>query len=133
MLSTSRNEHAQRDSLSNPKQGISTMKSSITRREMLQTLGAGALAAPLLLSSGQSLASDALPQLDLNDPLAKALGYVHDTTKADAVKYKQHKPEQLCVNCKLVQGEAKEWMPCQLFPGKAVHMNGWCVGYVVKA
>ncbi len=74
-----------------------------------------------------------LPHLADTDPTAQALGYKEDTTEVDTAKFPNHKPEQLCKNCNFFTAGSGEYGPCQLFPGKAVHANGWCAGYVVKA
>lgn len=96
-----------------------------SRREFLNVVGASAVAIPLaaLMKDQVAWAGD-LPQLDVKDAQAQALGYVH----------KSEQSEQLCINCQLYQGEAdKEWGPCAIFPGKAVNANGWCRSWVVKA
>ena len=52
----------------------------------------------------------------------------------DAAKYPNHKAEQNCANCKLVQGaDADAWRPCSIFPGKSVNAKGWCAAYAAKA
>lgn len=74
-----------------------------------------------------------LPHLEETDATAAALGYKHDTTKVDQGKYAQHKPEQKCLNCNLIQGkDGDAWRPCAIFPGKAVNAEGWCAAYVLK-
>ena len=96
----------------------------ITRRQMLRiTAGATAMVPMSLLTSRIAFAAD-LPQLDPNDPQAKALAYVHASPK----------PEQLCSNCQLYTGETgAEWGPCAIFPGKGVNANGWCKSWVKKS
>lgn len=75
-----------------------------------------------------------LPRLEETDPLAAALGYRHDTNAVDQSKYPNHKPDQRCDNCNLIQGAAgDEWRPCAIFPGKLVNANGWCTAWVKKA
>jgi len=71
--------------------------------------------------------SQALPELDLDDPTARALGYQHDATLVDPQQFPQRQPAHLCSNCALYTGrEGDEWGPCGLFPGKAVNAGGWC-------
>ena len=71
-----------------------------------------------------------LPKLELDNPTAKALGYVEDTKKVDKAKYKTHTAEQKCSNCRFIQGDAKKArLPCTLFPGKSVASAGWCVSW----
>jgi hypothetical protein len=92
------------------------------------------LAAPLAAAVVRPARAAELPHLDEADPVAKALGYVHDTTKADAAKYPTHTPEQVCAGCQFAQApQADGWLPCALFPGKAVAPKGWCVSWAKKA
>ena len=73
------------------------------------------------------------PHLDEKDPLAVAMGYVHDGKKVDASKTPQYKPGSLCSNCLQIQGkDGEEWRPCNIFPGKSVNANGWCKVWVKK-
>ena len=96
-----------------------------TRRSFLYALGTGVIAIPLstLTREGSALAATA-PKLELEDPTAKVLEYVHESP--DATK--------LCVGCQLYTGAAgDEWGPCVIFPGKLVSAKGWCKSWVVKA
>ncbi|MDH3761226.1 MAG: high-potential iron-sulfur protein [Gammaproteobacteria bacterium] len=96
-----------------------------TRRTFLYALGTGVIAIPLSTLTREGIASAAdAPKLDLEDPTAKALEYVHESP--DATK--------LCVGCQLYTGAAgDEWGPCAIFPGKLVNARGWCKSWVVKA
>ncbi len=68
------------------------------------------------------------------DPAAVGLGYAADTTKVDAKKYPKYAAAQMCSNCQLYAGKAKEAAgPCPLFAGKQVSAKGWCSAYVAKA
>lgn len=87
-----------------------------------------AQAAPAQQATGAQL-----PHLAETDPVAQALGYKEDTAKVDTTKFPSHKPEQTCANCNFFTAGNGEYGPCQLFPGKVAHANGWCAGYVVKA
>lgn len=90
-------------------------------------------AAPEPMENAAEPATGDLPQVSLDNPTAKALGYEHDAANIDAAKYPQRGPNQVCRNCTLYQGSGSaEWGPCQLFPGKAVNANGWCSGYTPK-
>jgi hypothetical protein len=83
------------------------------------------------LASGMAMA--ALPPVAETDANAKALGYVADTTKADAKKFPKHTNEQKCSNCALFQGKAGDTAgPCPLFAGKQVVVGGWCSAYAKK-
>ena len=105
-----------------------------TRRRFFgQVAAAGVGVAAGVALTSQSFAQGALPELGETEPTAAALGYKADTTKVDAAKYPNHKPEQACANCNLVQGkEGDALRPCAIFPGKGVHPNGWCAAYVPK-
>ena len=107
------------------------MSQSCSRRRFLRmSLAAGTL--PAALAGGAAFAAE-LPHLDPKDPTAAALGYVEDTAKANAAKYPNHKPDQACANCNLIQGATGDWRPCSLFAGKAVSAKGWCAAWVKKA
>jgi hypothetical protein len=82
------------------------------------------------------LASQARAQTMVNekDPQAVALGYVADTTKADAKKFPKHAAAQKCLNCQLYSGKPADASGgCPLFAGKQVAGNGWCSAYIKKA
>ena len=73
-------------------------------------------------------------KVDPKDPQAVALGYVDDTTKADAKKFPKHTNDQKCAGCQLYQGKpADATGPCSLFGGKLVASGGWCSAWVKKA
>lgn len=83
-------------------------------------------------------ATEQLPELSLDDPTAKALGYRHDAANVDLQKFPQRgapaAANHYCRNCTLFQGaEGDAWGPCTLFPGRRVNANGWCSGYTPKA
>jgi hypothetical protein len=64
------------------------------------------------------------PSLDPNDPTAKALGYITQSTK----------PGEKCSNCSQFQGSAGSAQgPCTIFPGKSVAAAGWCLSWVKKS
>ena len=94
----------------------------ITRRHFFRTAGATAAVAGTGLAQFDS--ADDLVRLDVNDPTAKALNYVHDAKTVDAAKRASN---QFCSNCALFAGDADdEWAGCSIFPGKAVAGQGWC-------
>lgn len=81
--------------------------------------------------------------LDPEAPMPKALGYGHDVTKIDPVKWPRRKEagaeKQACANCILLQsaglkadGQAGEWGKCSLFPDGLVNVKGWCNSYAAK-
>jgi len=95
-----------------------------TRRHFLVVSAAGIGALPLagLLHPEASRAAD-LPKLSLEDPTAKALNYVEQSTTEG----------QQCNNCQFWQGGDVDWGPCPLFPGKSVSAQGWCKSWTKKA
>jgi High potential iron-sulfur protein len=73
-------------------------------------------------------------KVDEKDAQAVALGYVADTTKADAKKFPKHANEQRCSNCALYQGKASDTVGgCPLFGTKVVAAGGWCSAWAKKA
>ena len=88
------------------------------------------------LEDEYNLAPKTMPKLTVDDPAAKALLYVEDTTKVDKKNplAARHTPAQKCDNCAQIQGKAgDEYRPCGIFPGKLVHANGWCSVWAKKA
>jgi High potential iron-sulfur protein len=64
------------------------------------------------------------PSLDPNDPTAKALGYITQSTKSG----------EKCSNCSQFQGNAGSAQgPCTIFPGKTVAAAGWCMTWAKKS
>ena len=105
------------------------------RKFTINTLKMAALS-PLagIVVSGEALAQADLPHVKIDDPVAKALKYVHDANEAERPD-KQGVPgtEQVCSNCQFIQGdEGAEWRPCMLFPGKSVNNKGWCNSWTKK-
>ncbi|MCU0967354.1 MAG: high-potential iron-sulfur protein [Rubrivivax sp.] len=83
------------------------------------------------LGAGQAFAQ--AQRIDEKDPQAVALGYVHDTTKADKTKYPKHSNDQKCNNCALYQGKPTDaWAGCPLFGTKLVAGPGWCSAWAKK-
>lgn len=100
-----------------------------SRRIFLLHVAAGSAA----IAAGTVHAQSA-PMVNEKDAQAQSLGYVADTTKADAKKYPKHAATQKCSNCALYTGKAGAASgPCGIFPGKAVAANGWCSAYAKKA
>lgn len=103
------------------------------RRTVLINALAGLAALPAAGLIREAAAQGSPPHLDEKDPLAVAVGYVHDANKAEAAKVPQYKPGSLCSNCLQLTGkEGDEWRPCNIFPGKLVNANGWCKVWVAK-
>lgn len=106
------------------------MNETFSRRDALKALitAAGTVAA----CTGARAGADK-PHLSPSDPTAMALAYHEDATKVDAAKYPNYKPGQTCSNCLQLTGVAgQDWRPCNLYPGKLVHAEGWCKVYVKK-
>jgi len=100
----------------------------ISRRRFLELTACCAAAASSLLPK-VSVAAD-LPHLSMKDSAAVALGYHEDTRKVPSSKYPSHKPAQECGKCRLYQGApGAQWGSCMIFPGKAVHVSGWCSAF----
>jgi hypothetical protein len=103
------------------------------RRKLLKSALAGLVALPAAGLAQRAAAQATAPRLDEKDPLAVAMGYVHDAKKVDANKVPQYKKGALCSNCMQIQGkDGEEWRGCNIFPGKLVNANGWCKVWVVK-
>jgi len=100
------------------------------RRHVLKLLGGATAALTLLGSLSRRALAAALPHLSqANNPAAKQLHYTEDATAAPP----PYKSGELCSNCSLYRGQTGEtYGPCDLYPGFAVHSNGWCAGYVAK-
>jgi hypothetical protein len=103
------------------------MTTSTRRVFMMQAVATGTA----LLGAAQAQAQAA--KVDEKDPQAVALGYVADTTKADAKKFTKHSKDQKCTNCALYQGKATDpWGGCPLFGTKQVAGPGWCSAWAKK-
>jgi hypothetical protein len=100
-----------------------------TRRQFVLKLIplAGAAAVLPRLAAGQDL-----PALTEADPMAKALGFVLDTAKADQAKYPKHTKEQSCASCLHFTKAGADSAKCDLF-NKMVPKGGWCSGYSKRA
>ena len=107
--------------------------SPVDRRTLLKSALAGLVALPASGLLREASAQGTPPHLDEKDPLAVAMGYVHDASKLDATKTPQYKPGSKCLNCVQLTGkDGDEWRPCNLFPGKVVHKDGWCKVWTLK-
>lgn len=106
------------------------MDKSLPRRTLLKVALLGGAALPLVVRMGEAHAA---PLVTADDPVAKSLGYVADTTKVDAKANPTHKATQTCMNCIQYHGKpADKQGACNLFPGKDVHANGWCKVWAQK-
>jgi High potential iron-sulfur protein len=100
-----------------------------SRRLFVGRLAALAVA-PSLMSRTQGAE---LARLDVNDPAARALGYVENADRVDAKKYPAYVKGSNCENCLQLAGKAgNNYRPCALFPGKLVSVSGWCSGWAAE-
>ena len=105
---------------------------SDSRRRFLG-LAAGAAVAASGLPMTRVRAA-ALPRLAETDPAAQARGGRGNTREVSSAKYPKHQPSQECGNCNFYRGPSgAEWGPGLIFPGKDVHVGGWCMEYTPKA
>jgi hypothetical protein len=109
------------------------MQSKMTRRSIVKNgLIAGALVPAFGLIGGTAVAA-AMPLLDPNDPTAKALGFVSDSTKVNAAANPTYKPTQKCGTCAQFLGKPGESSGgCNIFVGHSVPVGGWCKVYAPK-
>jgi hypothetical protein len=107
-----------------------------TRREFLKAAAVGAAMVPaagVAVRTASASVPDGMPRLELDDPAAAALGYVHDVADVDTARFPRFAEGQICSNCRLISGDADaEWRPCSIFPGKLVNNDGWCSAWVAK-
>lgn len=82
-------------------------------------------------AEGGSAAAGAMPMVDPNDSVAKAVKYTEDHTKAADSKGNK------CATCgfytKKEDRNGKEVGTCTIFAGKLVVGNGWCASWNKKA
>jgi High potential iron-sulfur protein len=98
-----------------------------SRRRLLRDVTLGVVLLPVAAEPLAALAAD-MPLVTPNDPVAKALQYVEDASKASAAK-----AGSKCANCKNYQGAANSTQGgCLIFPGKSVKASGWCLSWVAK-
>ena len=113
----------------------------MSRRASMK-LGLGGMAAISMYCVFHSQVADAATgeaaKAAENDPVAQALGYVHDATKVDVAKFPKRLgaegEKQFCHNCQFFAANAGvEWGPCQIFQGKLVSGKGWCNTWLIKS
>ncbi len=99
------------------------------RRRFIKLSVTGLAAAPFAnaLFNGSARAAEMVSE---SDPMAVALKYKMDATKAPERK----DPTAFCSNCNFYTGKAGDANgPCTLFGGKLVTAKGWCASWVKKA
>jgi hypothetical protein len=77
--------------------------------------------------SGGAAAGGALPMVDPNDSVAKAVKYVEDHNKAADAKGNH------CATCGFYTKKDADKGTCTIFAGKMVKANGWCASWNKKA
>ncbi|MEI8025319.1 MAG: high-potential iron-sulfur protein [Pseudomonadota bacterium] len=107
----------------------------LTRRQLILRT---ALAAPLLTVANSLFAQGAAKLVAETDPVAQALKYNRDATKAPrADKPGTPAKDQHCGNCalytKVGKVEGKEAGKCSMITGGLVTSAGWCTGWAKKA
>jgi hypothetical protein len=108
------------------------MSKPLHRRTVLKAALMGSAALPLMARLTDAEAA-AQPLVDVNDAVAKSLGYAVDSSKVDAKANPTHKATQKCANCIQFQGKpADKQAACNLFPGKDVMGAGWCKVWAQK-
>ncbi len=101
----------------------------LSRRAFVKGAGAAATVAGTGFAAAVR-AETALPRVDEQAPMAKALNYVEDATTVDAAK---RFSDRFCDNCVLYAGTPEDaWAPCSIFPGKVVAGKGWCSAWAPK-
>ena len=102
----------------------------VSRRRFVTSVGAATAAVTTGFTS-RSISAAELPRVSEDDPMAKALNYVHDARTVDAAR---RPSDRYCNNCALYAGGADdEWATCSIFPGKVVAGPGWCSAWAPKA
>jgi hypothetical protein len=109
------------------------MQSRISRRSLVKGgLIAGAMV-PVLGMASRIAQAAALPPVDVNDPTAKALGFVTDSSKVDAAANPTHTAAQKCATCAQYQGKPGDASGgCNIFVGHSVPQGGWCKVWAQK-
>lgn len=108
---------------------MTRLASATNRRRFIKVTAAGLAAAPFAsaLLSGAAQAVEAVSE---SEPMATALGYKMDATKASNRKDNT----AVCGNCSLYSGKpGASDGPCSVFGGKLVNGKGWCTAWVKKA
>ena len=102
-------------------------KPTLSRRKFLAYAAMAAAALPVALRLTPEAAAAGLPKLPLDNPQAKALGYVEDATKS---KHASYKAGSMCANCQFFTAATGA---CALFQGFSVSPKGWCSAWAKKA
>jgi hypothetical protein len=111
---------------------------TMERRSFLTAMLTGFAALPVLVMSKVSYAARKLVSED--DPVAKALKYVHDASKSKLrtnAKMGVAAKDQHCSNCAFFTAqpdfEGKKVGNCTMIAAGYVEANGWCNSWAKKA
>ena len=109
------------------------MSIKYSRRAIIKSgLVAGSLV-PMFALTQRDARAAALTPLDPNDPTAKSLGFVVDSSKVDAHANPTYKPTQKCATCAQFQGKPTDAAGgCNIFAGHSVPQSGWCKVWAQK-
>jgi len=110
---------------------MSSHSNELSRRRFLKLSAVGLAAIPALsLLTQRKAYADELPMLQESDTQAQAMHYTNDATKAGDGR----QANAFCHTCQLFTpvGDGTTGT-CQVFPGKRVNHNGWCVAWTQKA
>jgi hypothetical protein len=102
------------------------------RRRFLQFTTAGVATASFCAVRLARLAH-AQERVEEDEELAQQVGYKHDASTVDQNEWPDYEAGETCANCQLYHGgEGAEWGPCDIFGGRLVSANGWCVTWLEK-
>jgi len=103
------------------------MKTS-SRRKFLTRAAQGVALIPLLSMTEEVVW--AAEKITLDNPMALALGYVHDASTVDVAKFPKRAgaegAKQFCDNCSQYKTTEEGWGTCTIFPNLLVAGKGWC-------
>ena len=98
-----------------------------SRRRFLVVAAMATAALPIAIRLIPEARAAALVKLPLDNPQAKALGYVEDAGKATKPGYKVGSS---CINCQFFTAATGA---CALFAGFSVAPTGWCSAWSKKS
>ena len=103
------------------------------RRRFLKLATAGMAAAPFCAVRLARRAHAQEDRVEEDEELAQQLGYKHDASEVDPEEWPDYEEGEICANCQLYHGEeGAEWGPCDIFGGRLVNANGWCVSWLER-
>ena len=101
-----------------------------SRRRFIKIISVAGLAATPIATALLSGAAQAVDAVSESEPMATALSYKTDATKASNRK----DSAATCSSCSLFSGKpGASDGPCSVFGGKLVNAKGWCTAWVKKA